>query len=650
MALNILLPSYPQPIKAQAITSSETPQQVTSEDLIKEFPGVFDNNVKPMEGEQFHVALRDDAKPFCFNTPRTIPYAYREKLKAELQSLEEQGIITPVSYPTEWCAPIVVAPKKGTDDIRMCVDLSHLNRYVKRERYQSATPAQAIADITAENAQIFTKLDAKKGYHQCPLDEESQDLTTFITPFGRFKLLRAPYGISSISEHYNRRMDEAFAGLSGFRRVVDDVVIYDQDRAQHSSHVKQFLQRCVEKNITLILSKWKFAQTTTDFAGFILSPKGYQIDPSITQAIAKFPTPANRTDLRSFIGLVNQMSASTPTIAALLTPLRPLLSTKNEYAWNEVFEAAFNKVKKSLTSVPILSYFDPGKETRLCTDASRQGLGFVIQQKTGSTWSLIQAGSRFLSDPESRYAIIELELLAVAWAINKCNIFLAGLPHFTVVTDHHPLIPILNNHRLDEIQNPRLQRLKTKHMGYTFTATWLKGSLNNAPNAYPTDSLDPRPFLSLKKKNAKKIPIFFALFFLGRGRVWEPDYPTADPQPEDALAESEIDQLAAISAAEIRAVTGTGESPRLTELHKAADNDPEYQKLKSYITSGFPRQRQQLHPECRRYWNARTQLSLEDDLILHGCRLLIPTQMRREVLAQLHDSHQGMVRTRYIDR
>ena len=125
-----------------------------------------------------------------------------------------------------------------TDDICMCVDLSHLNRYMKHERYQSATPAQAIADITAENAQIFTKLDAKKGYHQCPLDEESQDLTTFITPFGRFKFLRAPYGISSISEHYNRRMDEAFAGLSGFRRVVDDVVIYDQDRAQHSSHVK----------------------------------------------------------------------------------------------------------------------------------------------------------------------------------------------------------------------------------------------------------------------------------------------------------------------------------------------------------------------------------------------------------------------------
>ena len=154
----------------------------------------------------------------------------------------------------------------------------------------------------------------------------------FITPFGRFKFLRAPYGISVISEHYNRRMDEAFVGLPGFRRVVNDVVIYDQDRAQYGSHVRQFLQRCTERNITLNLSKWKFAQTTVDFAGFILSPKGYQINPSITQAIAEFPTPANRTDLRSFIGLVNQLSACTPTTATLLAPLRPLLNTKHKYA------------------------------------------------------------------------------------------------------------------------------------------------------------------------------------------------------------------------------------------------------------------------------------------------------------------------------
>ena len=341
---------------------------------------------------------------------------------------------------------------------------------------------------------MFTKLDALKGYHQCPLDEESQLLTTFITPFGRYKFLRAPYGLSSISEHYNRRMDEAFEGLSGYRRIVDDVVIFDCDEAQHTHHVRQFLARCAEKNITLNLDKWQFAQPEIHFAGFLLSANGYSVDSSITDAIARFPTPSGRAELRSFLGLVNQLSASTPMIASLLSPLRPLLSTKNEFVWSLGLEEAFEKAKLSLTSAPTLSFFDPSRPTRVCTDASRRGLGFVLQQKSNDTWVLVQAGSRFLSDPESRYAIIELELLAVSWAIIKCNLFLAGLPHFTVVTDHDPLVPILNNHRLDEIENPRLQRLKTRVMAYNFTAEWVKGSLNNAPDALSRNPVsDPEP-------------------------------------------------------------------------------------------------------------------------------------------------------------
>ena len=253
--LNILPESYPHPSNTPstnliAITTT-TNHGVTSQQIMREFLSVFDGQIKTMEGEKFHISLTDDAKPFCVNAPRTVPFAYRDKLKEELDLLQQQGIITPVTEPTEWCASIVVTPTKDTDDIRMCIDLSCLNKYIRRERYQSVTPSQGVADIAANNAKIFTELDAMKGYHQCPLDEESQLLTTFITPFRRFKYLRAPYGISSISEHYNHRMDEAFAGLTGYRRIVDDAVIYDSKINQHTDHVRRFLQRCTEKHITL---------------------------------------------------------------------------------------------------------------------------------------------------------------------------------------------------------------------------------------------------------------------------------------------------------------------------------------------------------------------------------------------------------------
>ena len=211
-----------------------------------------------------------------------------------------------------------VLPDSGADiSVAGLAMLECLNEHPDNLLYSSVTPravngstmsspAQAVADIAAEEAKVFTKLDALKGYHQCPLAEASQLLTTFITPFGRFKFLRAPYGISSISEHYNHRMDEAFAGLKGHRRIVDDVVIFDRDTTLHASHVKMFLQRCVERQITLNTDKWVYARPEVDFAGFHLSGDGYSIDNSIVTAISRFPQPANRTDLRSFVGLVNQ--------------------------------------------------------------------------------------------------------------------------------------------------------------------------------------------------------------------------------------------------------------------------------------------------------------------------------------------------------
>jgi len=112
------------------------------------------------------------------------------------------------------------------------------------------------------------------------------------------------------------------------------------------------------------------------------------------------------------------------------------------------------KLKESLTNAPVLSFFNINNPTRLCTDASHQGLGFILRQPDNSgTWRLIQVGSRFLTDAESCYAIIELEILAVAWATSKCHLFLAGLQHYQVITDHNPLVPILNHHQLDEIEN-----------------------------------------------------------------------------------------------------------------------------------------------------------------------------------------------------
>ena len=140
--LGILLLYYPYPQPSSTSTTAIQPtvkatkdsyQQPAMDKIMQEFPAVFDEQIRMMKGEKFHILLVEGAVPFCVKTPRSVPFAYREQLKVELELLQEQSIIMPVTEFTEWCAPIMVIPKKGTDRIKMCVDLSRLNCYVRRE-------------------------------------------------------------------------------------------------------------------------------------------------------------------------------------------------------------------------------------------------------------------------------------------------------------------------------------------------------------------------------------------------------------------------------------------------------------------------------------------------------------------------------------
>ena len=218
---------------------------------------------------------------------------------------------------------------------------------------------------------MFTTFDTLKGYHQCPLDEESHLLTIFTFQFGRWMYLRAQYGVSSISEHYYRCMDTAFQGMSQFTKLEDDVVVYDKSCQDQTHRVREFLQRCPELGFSLNKDNFVFAQPKVTFAGYELSSSRYSRDPQLVHAINDFPEPTKTTELRSIFGLTNQLSLFTGQIAELLQPLRPLLSAQNEYVWDAAHSQAFMTAKCALASPPTLSFYDPSRPTCLRTYACK---------------------------------------------------------------------------------------------------------------------------------------------------------------------------------------------------------------------------------------------------------------------------------------
>ena len=482
-------PCWPLPGRRADGPPSVEERRAHFEDMKTAFPTVFDTSqLREMVGSPMKIELTEDAVPVAQSTARNIPFCWRQEVKEQLDELVASGVIEPAEHPTPWVHPIVPVAKRAADGsvsgCRIAIDFTNLNKYVKRPVYPQRTPHEAVAAIE-RGASYFTKLDAKSGYHQIPLREEDRDLTTFITPFGRFRCLRASFGLVHSGDEYNRRGDAALGDIPKTCKVVDDLLAYDSDYRSHLQHVWDILRRCEAHGITLNPEKCDFAAEEVDFCGFRVTTDGYTADTKKLRAVADFPKPSSLTDLRSFLGLAAQLGEFSDEVAAAAEPLRQLLRPKNAWVWTAEQDRAFEAVKRALVAAPVLAYFDPRRRTQLETDAARTGgLGFCLrQQDDAGSWHLIQCGSRFLSDAESRYATIELELLAVAWACKKCALYISGLQRLEVVTDHRPLIPIINQKSLADIENPRLQRLRARLTPYNIAAVWRAGKLHAIPDA-----------------------------------------------------------------------------------------------------------------------------------------------------------------------
>ena len=169
------------------------------------------------------------------------------------------GVIKKVTEPTEWVSSMVAVGKMNTDNLRICIDPRNLNQAIMREHY----PLPTIDDITHKltGAKVFSVLDAKCGYWHLRLDEASSKLTTFNSPFGRWRFMRMPFGIVSAQEIFQRKAHETLEGLKGVEVLIDDILVYGRTKKERDTNLKALLERCKEKNMRLNYSK---AQISVD--------------------------------------------------------------------------------------------------------------------------------------------------------------------------------------------------------------------------------------------------------------------------------------------------------------------------------------------------------------------------------------------------
>ena len=131
------------------------------------------------------------------------------------------------------------------------------------------------------------------------------------------------------------------------------------------------------------------------------------------------PSPTNKKQVQSFIGMINYLSKFSPRLSEHAEPIREMSKDTVPFNWGPEHQQAFTQMKKEISSVPVLTYYDPKKQTMLQTEASFKGLGACLLHEDRAVYF----ASKALTDAKKGHLAIKLELLAVAWAMEKFHHF-----------------------------------------------------------------------------------------------------------------------------------------------------------------------------------------------------------------------------------
>lgn len=581
---------------------NQVTQQLTKEQILLEYKDVF-------EGlghiGYYHIELREDAKP-SQDAPRTVPVAMREELKQRLKEMEAAGILAKVSQPTDWVSSAVYV-KKPNKQIRICLDPQALNRFVRIPKFRMPT----LDDITPQlsNVRVFSVCDAKDGFLQIELDEQSSLLTTFHTPFGRYRWQRLPFGICSAPEEFQRRVLEIIDGLSGVYAIADDCIIVGQGAtieeaiADHDRAFLQFLDRCRQRNFKLNISKLKFRLDSVKYHGHMLTSEGLLPDPEKVEAITKLPRPKDKAETRRLLGMVTYLAKFVPQLSEVTQPLRDLTKQDVQFLWSPYHDQVLEKLKQLLSSSPCLKYYDVNDDCVLETDASEYGLGAVILQQGRP----VAYASRTLSETERRYSQLEKECLALMYGCVRFDQYLLGKENVTAFTDHQPLETILR--KPINSATKRVQRMMLRLQRYKLNVVYKKGTQMHISDHL---SRSPIPRKSVKTSDAEIFSV------------------------EQLM--TEIEDIDCDMYHNVGDIT-------MDKIRVATETDATLQLLAAQITRGFPSDKNQMDPEIRHYWPYRDELSVENGVVYRGVRVIVPAARRQDMLLKLHASHLGIEAT-----
>ena len=517
-----------------------------------------------------------------------MPFAI--KSKPNLIVWNKLGVIVKQREATPWVNSMVTV-QKG-DKIRICIDPTDLNKVIMREHHPTITVEGVAAQIG--NAKQFTKLDARHSYWHIKLDDESSKLCTMNTVFERYRFLRLPFGLCSSGDIMQQAMENILDGIEGVKVIVDDTLVWGNTDDQHDERVRQVLDRVSQ--LKLNHDKAEVGKEEVNYVGHTLIPNGIKPNPERIRAVVNMPTPTNKQEVHRFLGMVTYVAKFIPNLSNISAPLRELIKDV-EFAWEHEQKTSFEKLKELLTSAPVLKFYDVKKPITLSVDSSKDGLGGCILQ---DDQPIAYASRALTTTQKNGYSQLEKELLAIVFGCKRFHDYVYGKP-VLVETDHKPLVSIFQKNLC--LLTPRVQKMVLHLQRYDLNVTYKPGKelliADTLSRAYLNEHDDSLYDVSLDVNVISSLP----------------------------MSQAKLDQFQ----------TATRESASLTALRDT-------------VLHGWPESKNDCPTEVKPYWDFRDEIAYQDELLFKSDRVIVRESLRAEILNKIHESPQGIVRSKQLAR
>ncbi|XP_065208322.1 uncharacterized protein K02A2.6-like [Planococcus citri] len=561
--------------------------------LIREYSDLFSGGYGKIPNFQCSLCLKDNAVP-VFMKPRTLPYAIKPLVEAEIEKLLAQGILSPAKHPT-WGTPIVpVINSKGA--LRICGDYKvTINKYLIAEKYPIPNVEEMFSKLAGGTH--FVSLDIFRAYFCMVVDELSAILQCLSTHLGAFYVHRLMFGVGNAPWYFQKFMDEILSHILGAAAFYDDVKVQGATAKELLDRLRMVFQTFREHGLKLNKDKCQFNLKSITYLGFVIDANGIRKTPEKIETIVKCDYPKNIEQLRSFIGLINYYGRFIPNMADILAPMYQLMQKDVQFVWNNQCQAAFVRLKQEMTEDRILVPYDPKLPLVLAADASSYGLGACLSHiLPGNEEKPIAFCSRTLSKAERGYSQLHKEATAIYWAVKKFFVYLFGRK-FILHTDHKPLTAIFHpNKNLPDLTAARLLRYACFLSNFDYDIQYRRSEKHSNAD-FP--SRFPLPIPSNEKTDAASSVLL-------------------------------LEQISILPVTRAEIVSETAKDPALI---------PVLNGLRS--NSG-------LEKTC--FAGQEAEFSIESDCIFRGCRVVVPKALQQRVLQELHTAHIGSTKMKNLAR